>query len=200
MVRSGWEPVTAPNGRRADGRVPAPLPFGVRPGPVRRGSARGGLVQGGHPGGPLPAAVAAVTGAVLVLVSGFLPWFAAPDGALGLRRSGWAGGPAATVGLILATGLAVATFAHMIFGRPRFGWPGSGDLLADAPAAARLVAAAAGGAVLCILLAWLMPPRVSDPVLRASLDTVAAPGLFVGLAGALAQLAAVVLLLRRPRG
>lgn len=126
-----------------------------------------------------------VVSGLLVLVSGFMPWFSPVDDDYPMTSPGWGSGFLAVMALVLAALLTIAASARLVLSQAP---ARAGRLLSWDPV---LPVIAAGIAVLCILLAWLLPQPATDPALASAVDRHADYGLFVDLVGALGQLAAV---------
>ncbi|OAA18812.1 hypothetical protein UG55_109915 [Frankia sp. EI5c] len=159
--------------------------------------------------GPATATATAgiMAGGVLVVVSGFLPWFTPVDGAYGTSFSGWELGPAGPLALALGAGLALAAaFPHVA--RRVQPLSSAAARVRLPPPSAGLSAVAAGVAVIALLVVWLAAPTFTDPVLPGlgpesgmagdpgwpgtgpAMPGAAAAGLYTALAGTLTELVA----------
>ncbi|EFC81242.1 hypothetical protein [Parafrankia sp. EUN1f] len=132
---------------------------------------------------PDSAGAGILTGGLLVLVSGFLPWFTPADSSYRSAASCWSLGPVAAAVFVLGLGLMFAVVLPLVvrwfpLARPAFArlvalraawsrvvWPGVGRRLRPPRLTIGVSVAVAGAAVLAVLAGWLMAPSFTDPAL-----------------------------------
>ncbi|KPM51318.1 hypothetical protein CcI49_15790 [Frankia sp. CcI49] len=124
-----------------------------------------------------------LTGGLLILVSGFLPWFTPVDSSYRSAASCWSLGPAAAAVFVLGLGLMFAVVLPLVVrwfpssrpssarlvalraARSRVVWPGVVRRLRPPRLTVGVSVAVAGAAVLAVLAGWLMAPSFTDPAL-----------------------------------